>query len=149
MENTAYKIIAEVNKLNHLHDNIFSNQKGQHLYLDKYGFHNVVQMSNILITEREDELNKKEAEFNKGFTNHPVNKFLLVVSSIGALTTGGNKLLNALPADKFPSLSTKAIGLTGALDHLIDLIYITKLASKLHQAEKFEVDRPKVWKPYV
>lgn len=51
--------------------------------------------------------------------------------------------------DKSPSVLTAALGIIGALDHYTDLKYISVIAPKLGQAEKFEVERPEVWKPYV
>jgi hypothetical protein len=65
MKNIAYHVIAEINNLSHVRDNIWKNQKNETFYLDRFGFHTALQESNFRILQKEYEINKIARSYNE------------------------------------------------------------------------------------
>lgn len=49
---TAFTIIAKVNNLEHVKDNIYVDSKGIKYYQDKYGFHTTTQHGNHMLLQK-------------------------------------------------------------------------------------------------
>jgi len=70
---TAYEVIAEINGLTHVKENIFIDKDKNLFYLNKYGFHTVIELSNIKLIKERKVLEIDRKIFNLEKHNESIN----------------------------------------------------------------------------
>ena len=68
IEGTAFEVIAKVNNLTHIKDNIYQDNEGNKYYLDNFGFHTaLIQSNHEIIKER------RKVLMNQKYVNKQIN----------------------------------------------------------------------------